>query len=203
MRSFFLINFLFFSFTLIFAGVPKTGYVIKVNDGDTVKLSTGQYVRYLGIDTPEHGEEYFSEAKRFNKKLVFGKKVYLEYGKRKKDRYGRLLAWIFVKKGKKKIFVNYLLVKNGYAHLYFFNPKEKYYIGLLDAQRDAIRLKEGIWKIQLIDTEKYYIGSKKSYIFHRPSCKWAHRISKKNRIVFKSKKAAFWQGYAPSRGCKP
>lgn len=67
-----------------------TSTVIEVYDGDTIKLAKGMGVRYLGLDTPEthHPEkpvEYFGiKASEFNKKLVNGKKVKLEYDVQKK-----------------------------------------------------------------------------------------------------------------------
>ncbi|MBS3788934.1 thermonuclease family protein [Candidatus Bipolaricaulota bacterium] len=68
-----------------------TSTVIEVYDGDTVKLANGMEVRYLGLDAPEtpHPEkpvEYFGvKASKFNKRLVGGKKVKLEYNMQKKD----------------------------------------------------------------------------------------------------------------------
>ena len=43
--------------------------VVSVIDGDTIELQDGNRVRYLGIDTPETGEPYYSEATARNKEL--------------------------------------------------------------------------------------------------------------------------------------
>jgi micrococcal nuclease len=81
---------------------------LRVNwviDGDTVVLSNGQKVRYIGINAPElahdghKAEPYGDEAKRFNASLVDRKKVRLEFDKERNDRYERLLAYVFLKDG--------------------------------------------------------------------------------------------------------
>ncbi len=109
--------------------VMAKDYVVKkVIDGDTIQLESGETVRYLGIDAPEiiakgGGSEFYArEAARYNKKLVFMKKVRLEFDVEKKDNYGRLLAYVFVK----DLFVNAELVKYGYAKAYIKPPNEKY-----------------------------------------------------------------------------
>ena len=73
-------------------------YIVKkVIDGDTLLLTNGEYVRLIGVDTPEtkHPEkpvEYFGkEACQFTKGMVEGKKVRLEYDQTRRDRYGRIL----------------------------------------------------------------------------------------------------------------
>ena len=51
--------------------------VTRVIDGDTIEIRGGDRVRYIGIDTPEIGEPYYSEATAKNKELVNGKEVRL------------------------------------------------------------------------------------------------------------------------------
>ncbi|HOJ44346.1 MAG TPA: thermonuclease family protein, partial [Syntrophorhabdaceae bacterium] len=85
--------FLFLSFSHLYA---KEYTVTKVIDGDTIQLETGEIVRYIGIDAPElyvkngGAEFYAKEAARYNRKLVFLKKVRLEFDEEKKDQHGRL-----------------------------------------------------------------------------------------------------------------
>jgi len=49
--------------------------------------------------------------------------------------------------------------------------------------------------------ERYYIGNKKTKVFHRPSC--AYLPAKKNRVYFQTRKAAIRAGYRPCKRCKP
>ncbi len=127
---------------------PGEYLVVKVIDGDTIELSSGEKVRYIGVDTPElhHPQksvEYFArEAYEANRRLVEGKKVRLEFDVQKQDRYGRLLAYVYVD----GIMVNEWLVANGYARVATFPPNVKYAERFLELEREARRLELGLWK---------------------------------------------------------
>lgn len=121
--------------------------VRRVIDGDTIELSNGTRVRYIGIDTPESVypaseiECYGKEASNKNKELVEGKYVKLEKDVSEIDRYGRLLRYVWVG----DIFVNDYLVREGYAYIYTYPPDVKYSGQFLDARREARRLAKGLW----------------------------------------------------------
>jgi len=97
--------------------------VERIIDGDTIVVGNNTHVRLLGINTPEKGEEYYSEARNFLESIILNKTVRLEYGKEKYDRYGRELAYV-IYKGKN---VNLEIVDEGYANFYFPSGKDKYY----------------------------------------------------------------------------
>lgn len=180
--------------------------VRQVYDGDTVALSSGEHVRYLGVDAPEidhkGGPSDFMalEAKAANAKLVQGKPVRLEFDQERKDRHGRLLAYVFLEKGD---MVNALLVKQGMARVFLQPPNLKYYSLLLDSQRLAMTEKVGIWQKPIEQPEPYYVGNAKSYRFHRPGCPLGETISSRHRVRFESSYKASWEGYSPCRHCKP
>jgi micrococcal nuclease len=127
--------------------------VTKVIDGDTIQLSNGEKVRYIGIDTPEtkHPKkvvEYFGEeAYNVNKGLVEGKKVRLEFDIQQRDRYGRLLAYVYYKNPnlKDETFINAYLVKNGYARVATYPPNVRYQVLFLGFEKDARLMKRGLW----------------------------------------------------------
>lgn len=127
---------------------PGEYLVVKVIDGDTIELSNGEKVRYIGIDTPElhhpqRSVEYFArEVYEANRRLVEGKKVRLEFDVEKRDRYGRLLAYVYVD----GVMVNEWLVANGYAQVATFPPNVKYADRFLKLEKEARRLKLGLWK---------------------------------------------------------
>ena len=83
--------------------------VVRVVDGDTIKVSGGRRVRYVGIDTPEVGED--PEATDFNRSLVGGRVVYLQRDVSDEDRFKRLLRFVYAD----GILVNAELVREGYA----------------------------------------------------------------------------------------
>jgi endonuclease YncB( thermonuclease family) len=176
-----------------------------VDDGDTVVLSDGTRVRYIGVNAPEiahedmPAERFGPEAKAFNRKLVYQKKVRLELDRERHDQYGRLLAYVFLENG---TFVNAGLVKGGYAYCFFQRPNTKYDRFLLTLQREAMAKRVGLWKA-FHDESGPYIGNTRSRRFHRPTCRFGKATSAKSRIIFKKKYDAYWAGYSPCKQCKP
>ena len=145
----------FFLFLIIlllqsgFSYPPENTYEVqRVIDGDTIKLSNGETVRYIGINTPETKhpqkpvEHYGREASEANKKLVGGKRVRLEFGVQKRDKYGRLLAYVYTG----DTFVNAWLVENGYAQVMTIPPNVKYKDLFLKLQEEARENRRGLWK---------------------------------------------------------
>lgn len=183
-----------------------TKYRVRwVVDGDTIILADGQKVRYIGINAPElaredHVEEpYAEEASRFNARLIMHKQVRLEFDIEPNDRFQRRLAYIFLNDG---TFVNAEMLSQGYAYLLYVRPNVKYVDVLLDAQRAAMSAKRGIWSTWQ-EQDAIYVGNKRSRRFHLPACSSGKRIKPTNRIIFKKKWNAFWQGYAPAGRCLP
>lgn len=115
--------------------------VARVVDGDTVELSDGTKVRYLGINTPERGQPFYQSAKDFNAQLVDGQPVRLEFDTDTHDQYGRALAHVFAG----QTHVNLELVRQGYANVYTVPPNLKYSEELLAAQREAREHQRGLW----------------------------------------------------------
>lgn len=121
--------------------------VSRVVDGDTIELSDGRKVRYIGIDSPETVQPntavqcYGEEASRKNKALVEGKEVELEKDVSNTDRYGRLLRYVFVD----GVFVNDYLVKEGYAYSSAYPPDVKYQEIFKESQKEARESEKGLW----------------------------------------------------------
>ncbi|MEW6159871.1 MAG: lamin tail domain-containing protein [Verrucomicrobiota bacterium] len=118
-----------------------TVQALQAIDGDTIRLSDGRTVRYMGINAPEKGQPWFDKATRANNDLIAGKKLRLETsGGSRQDRDGRLLAFVFV--GKKC--VNLELLRQGMAHVYPPISK-KHKKSFLETQDEARAAKRGIW----------------------------------------------------------
>ena len=121
--------------------------VIRVIDGDTVELKNGERLRYNDIDTPEtvHPSKpvecYGPQASAKNKDLVEGKIILVELGNPTKDRYGRLLGYVYIE----DLFVNAELVRGGYAEVNSYgNPGSKL-SNLLDIEKNAKESMKGLW----------------------------------------------------------
>ncbi len=76
---------------------PKSGSVQSVLDGDTFTLKSGVEVRLLGVNAPERGQKGFASASAFLTALALDARVYLEYDRYQDDKYGRVLAWVWVR----------------------------------------------------------------------------------------------------------
>jgi len=174
-----------------------------VNDGDTIILQDNRRVRYIGINAPEidhdgkKGEPFGYKATFFNKDMVLSQKVRLEFKEERFDQYGRLLAYIFLSDG---TFVNQKMIEKGFAYFLPVRSKGKYDNRLLKAQREAMKLKLGIWNI-VSEQKEVYIGNKQSKRFHSSTCSLGQKIYKRNRMVFSTRWDAFWAGYAPAKKC--
>jgi len=130
---------------------PIEGLVVKVVDGDTIHVRVDERVekiRYIGVNAPEvhhptRGEEPGGrEASDANRRLVGGRHVRLELDVQSRDRYGRLLAYVWVG----DTMVNAELVRQGYAQVMTVPPNVRYQRLFLDLQRDARQAGRGLWR---------------------------------------------------------
>ncbi len=145
----------------------ETANVVRIIDGDTIVVEYNKNdtsVRLLGINTPEKNEPYYSEAKQFLENLILNKTIELEKGKENKDKYGRLLRYVFLKDEN----INLKIIEEGFANYYFPSGKDPYYsafkkawekclsknVNLCESSKDVcskcIELKEFYYKSQEI-----------------------------------------------------
>lgn len=129
------------------ASIPDGDQAIVTNivDGDTidVELDGEEFrVRYIGIDTPERGEEYFEQATDGNARLVAGQTVILVKDVSETDRFGRLLRYIYLLDG---TFVNAELVRQGLAEAVSYPPDDAHYQEFLVLQGEAQASDRGKW----------------------------------------------------------
>lgn len=124
---------------------PESFLVVRVIDGDTIKLENGETIRYLLIDTPETTEEpvdcYGREATERNRELVEGQRVRLERDATDRDAYGRLLRYVYVD----DMLVQAELVRDGYGFVYSRQPDVKYLRDMAALERQAREEGAGLW----------------------------------------------------------
>jgi micrococcal nuclease len=134
-------------------GQADAGRVLRVVDGDTIHVRVGgtrEKVRYIGIDTPETRKPgtpvqcYGKAASARNATLVAGERVRLETDAQARDRYGRLLAYVYrVRDGR---FVNADLVRGGYAQPLTIPPNVRHAKRFTALAREARRGGRGLWR---------------------------------------------------------
>ncbi|GAB7386765.1 thermonuclease family protein [Bacillaceae bacterium] len=124
--------------------------VERVVDGDTFVIEGGERVRLIGVDTPESVkpnhpvEPYGKEAKAFTKRMLEGKRVRLEFDVAERDRYGRLLAYVYLEDG---TFYNLLLVEEGYGKVLTVPPNVEHAEEFVEAERRARQEEKGLWSV--------------------------------------------------------
>lgn len=127
-----------------------TAMVIRVVDGDTIVIDTGQKVRYIGMNSPETVDPrkpvqcFGKEASARDKELVNGKEVKLVKDVSETDKYGRLLRYVYLMDG---TFVNLELVKEGFARVDTFPPDVKFSKEFVAADRAARLAQKGLWSV--------------------------------------------------------
>jgi micrococcal nuclease len=196
--------------------------VITVIDGDTVELEGGERVRYIGIDTPESTTEhecYGEEAKTHNRGLVEGKRVTLVADAEDRDKYGRLLRYVFIDDQ----FINLTLAEEGFATQLTIPPNVAHADEFKAAVTAAREQGRGLWSgcpageqnesssrnradydetIPQADTtdcppDKPIKGNAQSMIYHVPSGDFYEKT--KPEVCFAAERDAEAAGYRKSK----
>ncbi len=127
--------------------------VVSVIDGDTIIVTLNgqeETVRYIGIDTPEPRREGTPEcgsheATLFNRSLVEGETVRLVADTEDRDRYNRLLRYVYVGEGETELFVNAELLRAGLARPLTIPPNDTFSSEFTTFAADAEAASLGNW----------------------------------------------------------
>jgi endonuclease YncB( thermonuclease family) len=189
-----------------------SGKVIGVSDGDTITVLRERSpvkIRLHGIDCPETGQDFGARAKSFTSELGFGEIVTVRpVGV---DRYRRTVAEVVLPDGR---LLNREIVRAGYAWWYRkYAPVDA---ALERLEREARAARRGLWsqpspvppwewrhpqRNAALGAEATVIANRRSFIYHRPGCPNAARVSEKNRVSFGSPAVAEAAGYRPAKDC--
>jgi len=156
--------------TLSSIGDARWVTVARVYDGDTFETRRGEKVRFLNLNTPEiqhrdsQAEPGGDVAKRALSELMLGKQVRLRLDREKRDHYGRTLAQVWMRDG---LWVNAWLLRQGYAHLYNFEPNTRWAGRLQKEEQLARQERLGIWKLSRFkEIDSRYVSKKHLGEFH-------------------------------------
>jgi micrococcal nuclease len=126
-------------------GEALQGRVVRVVDGDTVELAGRGKARLIGIDTPEvYGDRecFGPQASEFAKRELEGASVRYTVGREARDRYGRLLVYVWLGDGQS---FNARLVAGGYARPLTIRPNDRYARTFARLAQDARGRDAGLW----------------------------------------------------------
>lgn len=125
-------------------GISDSSLTVEISkaiDGDTIQTSTGQKIRYIGINAPEALQPYGQEATDFNIHMVVGKRVHVTYDQQQKDQYGRILGYVSIG----SVFVNLEMVKKGWALAESIPPDTLHQQDFENAEKAAKSSCRGLW----------------------------------------------------------
>lgn len=197
-----------------FSGIPpasalerQTAVVREVLTGDTVRLVGGKTLRYVGVQAPALQSiiplvrEYGNNSLQFNKELVEGKTISIEWGSQLRDSRGQLLGYVFLEDG---TFVNDQILKNGHGRMLYIPPNLKYQAAFRKSELEARRAKKGLWREEpenpFIKSE--YIGDKVTKVFYFPTSPELDRVPQSQIVTFNSRVAAKAAGFKPCSTCR-
>jgi micrococcal nuclease len=202
--------------------------VERVVDGDTFVLNGGERLRLIGVDTPEvHESEKLrrdaersghdvgtiialgKQASAFTKSLAPpGTQVRLEFDQQPRDRYGRLLAFVWLPDGR---MLNETIVCEGYGNAYTRYPfKQEYMDRFRACEHSAREQGRGLWAEDALAltvpapsaaATGDVRGNQRSKIYHLPNCPNYNDVSPANSVVFTTETAAQEAGYRKAKNC--
>ena len=113
---------------------------VEIIDGDTFRLTNGDTVRLIGIDAPELSQPGGDLSREYLAHLVLGNPITLERGSEDRDKYNRLLRFVYVN----DLCINEEMIRQGYAEARYLpeNPIREYYLHL---EIQAETTKAGLW----------------------------------------------------------
>ena len=146
---------IFLYFLLIGAIVGCTQQVttisgVEIIDGDTFRLETGEKVRLIGIDAPELSQPGGEMSREYLAHLLLGKPITLEKGYEDRDKYNRLLRFVYID----NLCINEEMIRQGYAEARYLpeNPIRDYYLQL---EMQAETARAGLWSDNVFQPRSY------------------------------------------------
>lgn len=209
--------------------IYENAKVLYAHDGDTIWVKIDgkkEKVRFVGVNTPEVAKDgnpaefMAEEAKYFTEEILKDKEIYLERDISDRDKYDRLLRYIWLEKPLsnpelsdiENKTLNGILVKEGYAYANYYKPDIKYHNFLKGLEKSAQDKNLGIWSDEKnqsntnkntenkINTQNKLIkGNKNSNLYQLPEWDSYDTVKEKNAVYFENEKEAQDAGFRPAR----
>lgn len=127
-----------------------------VYDGDTISVllpdGTLETVRLTGIDAPETGANFTTSqcfgpesTEHLREFLPIGSTVWMERDVSERDRYGRLVRFVWIAKKDQGVLVNLRMLEDGYAFARSYGEDSKRSDLFWDAASRALEQNLGMW----------------------------------------------------------
>ncbi|WFS62388.1 thermonuclease family protein [Pseudodesulfovibrio thermohalotolerans] len=117
---------------------------LGVIDGDSLRVEyrgDALEVRLIGVDAPEYRQEYSRKAREFSLRFCYKKTLRLEFDKRRRDRYGRTLAYVYAD----GLMLNEEIIRAGLAIPVRIKPNTHRYPCFKQAEKEARKKRLGFW----------------------------------------------------------
>lgn len=200
---------IFFNIALADGDSSFKWYTVKeVLSGESVRIMSGKEIRYASIEAPDISHinaqvrDMAVKSKDFNRSLVDGKKIRLEWGSKIRSSDGAYVAFVFMENG---VFVNDRVLLEGYAKAAIEQPNVEYADELRKSAKRARNTRRGLWALERPDAAgrtKGVIGDKMKREFHLPDCEELEGVPGGHRAEFDSPVDAISKGYKMAKCCK-
>lgn len=167
-------------------------HVRYVYDGDTVQLDDGRRVRLLGINTPEMGRDgradqpFALDARQALQSLTAQSELLLVVGKKRKDRYGRLLGHLLRSDGR---LLSADLLSKGLGYWISLAPNTRAARCLALAEQSARRAGAGLWQADKVRQARQLVPGDQGFMLLEgrvtdiQASRKAHWLTLDNRLV--------------------
>ena len=195
-----------FSVPVALAAEKQSAVVHEVLTGDSVRLTGGKILKYAAIQAPPLQSvillvrQYGEASLAFNKTLVEGKTIFIEWDSQIRDGHDRLIGYVYLEDG---TFVNQEILKAGHAKAVITPPNLRYQGRLRRAEIEARRDRKGLWKEEPENPyiQSQYIGDKNTKIYYFPTSPELDRIPESYLVRFSSRIDAKAAGYRACFDC--
>lgn len=194
---------------LVCAPLPAAERLYTVSEvltGDTFRLDTGTLVTYASIAAPplKHSDpkvrDYGQRSLEFNRSLLQGKKIRVEFGSQIKNADGVYQGFIFLEDGS---LANLTMVEAGYAKLAIVPPNLQHAEELRRASTHSRRDGKGLWEFEnKIEHRFLYVADKMTRKYHFEGCRELEGVSKAHLDRFESSVAAKAAGFSFCKECR-
>jgi len=130
---------------------PVYFQVVRLVDGDNFVLEDGRRIRLINVDTPEEGSCFRQESTIISTNLLLNQKVKIETDTNEMDRFGRVLAYVFLEDG---TFINQKLLEEGVGEFKIDTVNLKYQDILTEAAKNGHDQIKGLWSACAPDPKK-------------------------------------------------